>query len=629
MSTAPPLDSSFRSFTPPAVGPGDDVAIDPALVQQTKNQIRNLVNEVAHLAQSDLSLDEFYEGFLTRVVAALASFGGAVWTLDSDGELQLQYQINLPKTRLGESQQHETRHRRLLDKMLAARQPLLVPPQSGTPGDDDAGNPTDFLLLLGSFQLEQQVQGVVEIFQRPGAGPTTQRGYLRFLVQMCELVGDFLKNRRLRHFNDRQALWEQLDQFVRAVHRSLDAKQTAFTIANDGRRLMQCDRVSVALCRGSRCEVEVVSGLDTIDRRAEQVARLGQLCTTVLAAHEPLWYSRETRDLSPQIENKLHAYLDQSHAKMVAVLPLFPPPAEDGSRSQPTKSRPIGAVVIEQLADDRVTDATRHRAEAVVQHSSAALANALAHQSLFLLPVWETLGKTRWVVQARNLPKTIFALAAATAAVLALALIPADVDLAARGKLQPSDRREVFALADGKVIAVPVQHGQMVEPGQLLVRMRSDELESEIISLIERQTTTDQQIASVQHRLLDNKGLAPAEENRLAGELAQHQQIATSIKNQLELYQQKKRQLELRSDRAGQVMTWQVDELLLQRPVQKGQVLMSLANPAGEWELELYMPERRMGHVAAAAFGSDEELGRVRDGETGRGGKSRTPPACG
>jgi len=49
---------------------------DPDLVEQTKNQIRNLVREIAQLSRSDMSPAEFYDAFLTRVVAALAA--GAV-----------------------------------------------------------------------------------------------------------------------------------------------------------------------------------------------------------------------------------------------------------------------------------------------------------------------------------------------------------------------------------------------------------------------------------------------------------------------------------------------------------------------------------------------------------------------
>jgi hypothetical protein len=43
-----------------------------------------------------------------------------------------------------------------------------------------------------------------------------------------------------------------------------------------------------------------------------------------------------------------------------------------------------------------------------------------------------------------------------------------------------------------------------------------------------------------------------------------------------------------------------VEQLLKLRPVQQGQLLMSVADPAGDWELELRFPEDRAGALATA-----------------------------
>ena len=59
--------------------------------------------------------------------------------------------------------------------------------------------------------------------------------------------------------------------------------------------------------------------------------------------------------------------------------------------------------------------------------------------------------------------------------------------------------------------------------------------------------------------------------------------------------------LEVRSPIDGQVVTWDLENRLLHRPVQRGQVLLRVANPDGDWQLELHMAEDRMGHIARAA----------------------------
>src|SRR6185436_15089202 len=108
------------------------------------------------------------------------------------------------------------------------------------------------------------------------------------------------------------------------------------------------------------------------------------------------------------------------------------------------------------------------------------------------------------------------------------------------------------------------------------------------------QTTNQERLASVSRILLDNKGtaarLSPTEESRLSGELLQLTQEAQSIERELALLREKQRQLTVIAPERGQVVTWKVRDLLLKRPVARGQGLMTLANPDGPWELELYLP---------------------------------------
>ena len=256
-----------------------------------------------------------------------------------------------------------------------------MPPHSG-PGEADladgeipAANPTEFLLVMGLLKTDLETVGLLEIFQRSDVGPSTQKGYLRFVSQMCQLAGDFLNSRQLRHFSDRQTLWTRLEDFARTVHASLDPRETAYTIANEGRRLVECDRVSVAIRKGKKCRIEAVSGQDIFDKRSNTVRLLGKLATAVVRSGEPLWYTGETRDLPPQVEEAVQAYVDESHSKTVAVLPLArpAPPEEDDPKKRVEPEEPIGALVVEQIEDSRVTASLTQRADVVCRHSSTRL----------------------------------------------------------------------------------------------------------------------------------------------------------------------------------------------------------------------------------------------------------------
>jgi multidrug efflux pump subunit AcrA (membrane-fusion protein) len=617
MSTAGPIDPLPQSFghsgridpISESAGDSDTTAIDARLIQQTKNEIRQLVNEIGQLAKHDLPPDQFYEAFLQRVVQALASEGGALWTMDDRAALKLEYQVNLPRSSVLDDPVAQRQHASLLKNILDNAQPTLVPPRSGSSDVAEAGNPSEFLLVLAVIKVENEVRGVVEIFQRPGGGPTTQRGYLRFLVQMSELAGDYLKNRRLRHLGDRQTLWDNLEQFLDQLHRSLDVRNTAYTIVNESRRLIGCDRVSLTIRRGRTEHVAAVSGLDTLDRRADQVQRLGRLTHVVNRTGRSLWYTGGTADVAPQIEAPLQAYLDESHATLLAVIPLLRPTASatDEQDARSSTNDVIGALVVEQLEDSHFHEGFRERVETVAHHSATALTNARDHEGLFLMPVWRALGQARWVVEARTLPKTLLIVILAAALLLSLIVVPADFDLAARGKLQPAVRRDVFARADGVVVEVPVHHEQVVETGDLLVRMTNDSLEVEIEKLIGRKRTIHERIRSVKRSQLNGR-LRVDDQNRLDGELLELLQVELGIDRELDLQQQTRDELAVRSPTNGQVVTWNVDKTLLRRPVRIGQVLMTVVDPSNAWELELYMPERRMGHIVAASQGSDEPL---------------------
>jgi hypothetical protein len=454
------------------------------------------------------------------------------------------------------------------------------------------------------LKTDLETLGIVEIFQRSDAAASAQKGYLRFLGQMCELAADFLKSHQLRHFSDRQVLWTQLEDFTRMIHASLDPRETAYTIANEGRRLIECDRLSVAIRRGKRCKIEAISGQDVFDKRSNVVRLLGRLATAVTATGDAVWYTGDTRDLAPQVEKAVEEYVDEAHSKTVAILPLKrPEPSEEEDPSKRDKPQePIGALIVEQIEDSRVPASMIHRVEVVSKHSSTALANAMEHQNLFLMPLWRTLGKTRWVLQARTLPKTISISAAVLVVILFLSFWPAKFEMESKGTLEPVDRRDVFVSTDNSMVdTLKVDHRDSVGADQLLVLLRSTKLENDTTIVQGELLSTKKAIASKQRDLQEEGKLRPEERNRLRGDMAELREKLESLEKQLALCKINQAELSIKSPISGQVVTWDLRNRLSNgRPVQRGQVLMRVADPKGPWQLELHMPENRMGHVADA-----------------------------
>ena len=588
-------------------------APDNREIERTRMQIESLVSEISQLSRQNLAPGQFYGEFLNRLVNAMAAKGGVVWTTGENGQLALQYQVNLQQTGLLEDEEKQKRHSRLLYKLLstpevAGGSGALVPPHSGF-GDDDAANPTDSLLVFGPLRTDLEMVGLVEIFQRDEVTQQIQQGYLRFVVQMCQLAGDFLKSHQLRHFADRQVLWSRLEDFTRSVHSSLEPIETAYTIANEARRLIECDRVSVAIRRGNRCTIEAVSGQDVFDKRSNTVRLLGRLASAVVATGEPVWYAGDTRDLAPQVEDAVQEYVDDAHSKMIAVLPLGrPKPDQDADEQEKDDAEgPVGALIVEQIEDNRVAPAMAQRVDVVCRHSSVALANAMEHQSLFLMPLWRAIGKSKFVVQARTLPITIMVAIGVLVVLVALFIVPADFDLHAKGTLEPVERRDVYALAEGQIKQFgtgidgkQIETGSQVKKGQLLLKLDNPTLMAQKADIDGQVAIETQHVNDIRHELSSNGPMKPDDWARLRGQLAEAEEKLSSVEAQAKIVAAKVADLDVVSPIDGKIVTWDLKNKLEGRPVQRGQTLLRVANPDGEWELDLHMPEDRMGHIARA-----------------------------
>ena len=581
--------------------------VSPETIEKTKQQIRGLVGEIAQLCKSDLGPEEFYAGFLQRVVQALAAVGGAVWVLGEGGKPQLSYQINISEKLLDPESEEASKHFRLLDYIIASKVGQLIPPLSGAGDERMGGNPTRQLLVVHPLGHDNEVEGLLEIFQRADAQPAAQRGYLQFVKQMCELAAEWFKNRKLRDLGDRHSLWAQADQFARQVHESLDVRETCYTIVNEGRRLLGCDRVTVTILRNGTCQVEAISGQDTIDSRSNVVTLLSRLATRVVKSGEPLWYGGNTEDLPPQIEEAVQDYVDQSYTKSLAVIPLRQPqPTPTASQTPAADETPhsgqiLGALVIEQIESEIPRDVLTPRLDLVYEHSSRALANALEHNSLFLMPLWRTLGKSRLVVQARTLPKTLTIAGILLSLLVAGVVVPGNFDMKAKGTLQPVQKQDVFAPLTGEILEVLHDTGELVDEGEPLVVLRNPELEIRRREIEGRYRAAQESLFAVVQQMISPSGtLTPQERVRLEAEEAKLRPEVESLAKQLELQNKLIEKLTVRSPIRGRIITWDVKRQLQNRPVEMGQVLLTVAAENTDYEVELYMPERRIGHLHKA-----------------------------
>lgn len=576
---------------------------------QALQEIDDLLEELTRLTRSVSSPRAFHAELLDRAVRALAASGGAFWTPDAGGLLQPEVRVDPAGTQLVDRLRACAGHAELLEAVLRVGEPRLVLPGSAAGSDGRTANPTDQLLLVCPVVVESSPTpiGVLEVAQRSGGSPATQQGYLRLVAALCDLAADFHQQRLLRTWQDRAARAGSTEQFAERVHATLETTAVAAAIANEGRRLVQCDRVSVAVLPRGSCRLVAVSGQEQIDRRANIVRRLESLTKAVVSAGEPFWHGERTGPLPPQISGPLHAYLDEAHPQVLAILPL-PVAAGDVRGDEPA---PSGALIVERFAGPVVDDPFRERVAWVARQGGLALANALEHERLPFFSLLHALQKTRWLTRARQLPRTLLALLLLAAAALGLIFIPADFDVSGRGALQPELRREIFAGGDGIVAEVRVDHGSPCKPGETLVVLTRSQLDFEMSRVLGEVQTARQRLAGVQAARLELTPQTAADRekyNRLSADEEELKELLTNLAQQQGVLRLQQEELQAKSPIDGQVITWNVRELLEARPVQRGQALLTVADLAGPWVLEVEVPDDHISHILAARQEQGPEL---------------------
>src|SRR6516162_1702761 len=446
--------------------------IDPGLLEQTKNQIRKLMAEIADLAESDIQPAECYVEFLNRAVAAVAASGGAFWMMDGKGGLRLQYQVEFAVTGMMDGRVKTAPHDALLGCMLQATQAQNIPPSAVIEGVPQAFNPTDLALIIAPLMVDKQVVGLLEILMDPTRRAAQQKSTLRFVSDLCDLAATYLKNRQMRQMMSQQRLWNQLEGFTHQIHASLDLKETAYAVVNDGKRLVGCDRLSVAMKISGRTMVEAISGQEVVEQRSNLVRELTRLCKAVIRSGEDLVYTGSTDGFAPDLRDALEMYVDESGSKVVIVT-LLHKPAEDEKEGESKEKVPFGCLVAEQIGDELAPTDMHARTEVVSRHASTALWNSQEHHKIFLKPVLKAMDSPWRTFRGRTLAKIAAVVAAVLVFVCCMAFIPCTLTIEGHGSLLPEARNKIYAPVPGVIVEVPLDHNERVHKGDVVTKLDS------------------------------------------------------------------------------------------------------------------------------------------------------------
>ena len=577
-------------------------------------QLEEFVDRLHELAQSVIEPDEFYHQVLEQCVTTLAANGGAVWLPKAGGTWYLAHQSNLPEE-VRQSSAIE-QHYSLLHRIAASDEIVVLQPHSGI--SDQPENPTDSILIASAISTPESSHGrkpqaILELYMRTGASPAVQQGWQEMLATVSQIAGNFHIHNQLRFLQAEQGLHDQSLSLLRRIHHPTNLRKTAFEIVNEGRRFVDCDRLSLILQRGRAWHVAAVSGVDRVESRGDAAKRLTKLAKSTAHWGEPL----DTGDLDqaadselpPALSRCISEQLDHSHARRLIAVPIEFRNHSDSEHSKSATSSPTAVLIAEQFTNIRSGFSCQRVAEL------AQLCEPSLHQAIRLdrFPARFFL---RWsnrlspVRPSRTISRLALATLITAAAIAALIFVQIDFEIEAPATLMPNVERDVFATADGTIDEVMVSHGQEVAAGDALAQLDDPQLALDTQQVVGEMATVRKQLEAIAVARTDRIVQAETDRNRLplSAEAQQLEKQLESLQRQREILATRRESLTMRSPIAGTVLTLDVQKLLRTRPVERGQLLFKIADVNSGWWLQTEVDQDRIGHILAAQQSSESQL---------------------
>jgi hypothetical protein len=578
-------------------------------VEHARKQINRLADEIAQISDTDLAPGDFFGEFLLRVMTALAAPAGAVWVRTPQGNLQLQYEINARQAGLDKGPEIRQQHDELLRHATAKAQPAVVmphsrvgPPENGVPAP---GNPTDHVILLAPITNDKNLVGLLEVFQDPKRGLDAQRGFLNFMVRMTAYAAGYLRNHQLRQMVGKEQVWSQLEVFSRQIHGALNPTEVGYIVANEGRRLLEADRVSVAI-RKPRTTVVAISGADIVEKRSNLVQLMRALFDSVINWGEKLVYTGTQDDaLPPKVFKALDAYLAESNSKLLVIQPLL------DERDTKNKTKARSALMMESFDVALDQEQQFARLEVVCRHAAPALYNAAEYERIPMRFLWMPLAKVQDGLGGKTKAIVWSVALGLIALVAALIFVPYPLKMTASGQLLPIERTYIYAPVPGQIVAFPnyMKPGAWVEKEKQLVQLYDPDLAKKINELkkeIEIETMKEKTFAAAGRPGTDESSSAAVQQQQAAITKAYKLRELEELYSKTNADHDRPGYFWVRSPIPGLVLSTDFREKLERKVVKPSEPLLRIgnANPNApnldRWEIELKIPQKHIGQVLKA-----------------------------
>ena len=562
------------------------------------DQFAELLDQAEMLAKEASSPIDFYKQILSELVSGFAAKSGRVWSIISTENTSRPSPRLLCQVGNAPIESERAVYEKLLGESLNKFEAETV----------KVGNQNVTVVAVPGSNKHKSTASLIEIVQRSDAPAEVYETTARLLEAVAG-VAMLLHMRLANELVGSQLRFQaKLLGLAQCVAGDMRTGPTAYRIVNECRQLLKTDRVSLLEIRRNNPRLLATSQIEKVDQRSKTVGDLTEFAR--LVAHQKQGYAWSIDEVTvpgiafpEEYQELLDRYSDDKHVRSVMLAPMFAPTDVSSEVSEETELKLLGVLIAESFhANDENSS--------LDQLTLAAQACAPAFDAALKTPLASLQNKLRWWMNPSHLMLSAFAIALVVTSLIVACVFQVEHTVTLRGHVLPVSQAELYAPTDSQVIAVNVLSGQKVNSGEALIKLQDSRSLIELQRLAGELLSLERQLEAIDaSRLsLDRNNTSTDEILRLTSE---HERLALEVKStkaMIQLVEAERALLTVRSPLDGLVSTWQVDQLLENRPVQRGQQLLSVVDTKSGWKIELETPDDRLGIIRDAQVASDGKL---------------------
>lgn len=400
------------------------------------------------------------------------------------------------------------------------------------------------------------------------------------------------------------------------ISNSLPLQEMGFELANQLQEYLECDRVVVLDVNGKSAKAIAFSGQPKFNPRSNSVRATQNMVQKVAATGDPFWFTGDFESLPDSVRSLVQFYTDETLVNSFVAFPVVETtspvyPSEDETMQEAispgscSARKTVGVILIEQIEDVINQPSIENRWEPVRELVENQFTNSRRYDSLFLVGLWDKLGRFAAFYRGQTAKKAYLITAAILLFLLGSLLIPSDFKIRCEGYLVIDGTREFYSMGSGPITDLRVQDGQKVKAGETLLVQEDSEMQKRMIQLAGQVSQLQVEIDALNDARIRGMYTSTAEKEKTQrDELIQQ----ISVKEiELDSHTRELASLQMEFDRLtivapvdGTIAQWKIQRKIFNRHLDKGTHLFSLIPDDSESMLELRVPDQRAGYVQKA-----------------------------